>query len=119
MNDFLTRSSRLMLVLVAFSISSCHARTTGKITDSITMTRVLQTALPFGTELSTARTFMEHEGFHCTPQTNARWGDRSHLDYLYCERSDGSIVQRHWQVAIVYYGKYVFEVLVTTDLVGP
>jgi hypothetical protein len=119
MNAFLARISPIALTFVAFSVSSCETRTTSGFSDADTMTRALQSALPIGTNLPIARTFMEREGFRCTPQTDARWLDRTHLDYLYCERSDGSIVQRRWQVAIVHVGNGVSEILVTTGLVGP
>ena len=115
---------RIALALAAFSFPACRAnksdmRKTANISDAETMRRVLQEALPFGTELAAARTFMEGEGFRCEPKADARWLDRSHLDYLHCERSDGGVVQQRWQVAIVRIGNGVSEILVTTGLVGP
>jgi hypothetical protein len=62
---------------------------------------------------------METEGFQCRREANARFLDRDGLDYVYCDRYEGGIVKRRWQVAAVYREGKVVEVLASTGLVGP
>ncbi len=74
---------------------------------------------PVGTPVDDAQKFMEREGFSCSRSTNAAFLDRKGLDYIYCDRSEGGIVQRRWQVAVVHKDGKVVEVLASTGLVGP
>jgi hypothetical protein len=83
------------------------------------MQRIVRTAVPPGSDLQDAQRFMEKEGFHCSRQTNTSFGGRIGIDYLWCDRSDGGVVKRRWQVAIVHQNGKVSEILATTGLVGP
>jgi hypothetical protein len=76
--------------------------------------------VPVGTPVDDAQRFMEREGFKCSRSSNAAFLDRTGLDYVYCDRSEGSgAVQRRWQVAVVHRGGKVTEVLASTGLLGP
>jgi len=88
--------------------------------ESAVMVKVILDAAPVGSSVETARRFMEREGFHCTEKTNSSFSeDRTGIDYLYCGRSEGLIVQRKWMVAIVHRKGKVVEVLANTGLIGP
>ena len=76
--------------------------------------------VPIGNTVEDAQRFMEREGFTCSRNSNKPFLDRKRLDYIYCDRSDGSgFVQRRWQVAVVHRDGKVVEVLASTGLVGP
>src|SRR5262245_26147337 len=83
------------------------------------MIEVILGKTPVGTSLPDDERFMQSEGFKCSQPTNGEFLGRRSLDYLYCDRSDGEIVQRRWQVAIVHREGKVSEVLASTGLVGP
>lgn len=84
------------------------------------MTEAVLSKVPVGTPVDDAQRFMEREGFKCSRSTNAEFLDRKGLDYIYCDRSEGSgFVQRRWQVAVVHRDGKVVEVLASTGLVGP
>jgi hypothetical protein len=83
------------------------------------MTSVILSQVPINTALEDAQKFMELEKFSCSRSSDAEFGDRKGLDYLYCDRSEGWIVQRRWQVAVVHQDSKVTEVLASTGLVGP
>jgi hypothetical protein len=85
-------------------------------------TRMIEAVLgqvPVGTPVDDAQRFMEREGFKCSRTSNAAFGGRAGLDYIYCDRSEGGIVQRRWQVAVVHRDGKVVEVLASRGLVGP
>ncbi len=76
--------------------------------------------IPVGTSIDEAQRFMEREGFKCSRSVNEAFRDRKGLDYIHCDRSDGSrLVQRRWQIAIVHRDGKVVEALATAGLVGP
>jgi hypothetical protein len=76
--------------------------------------------VPIGTSVEEAQRFMELEGFACSRNTNESFLDRTGLDYIYCDRSEGrGWVSRRWQVAIVHRDRKVVEVLASTGLIGP
>jgi hypothetical protein len=86
------------------------------------MTTAIQAHLPPGTPIADAQRFMEREGFRCTPTANGEWGERKGLDYLHCDRTDGTgsmWVTRRWQIAVVHADGKVTEVLANTGLTGP
>ena len=83
------------------------------------MVETVQGQVPPGTPVDEALRFMEREGFKCSRTVNGSFGERNGLDYLYCDRSEGGIVQRRWQAAIVHRDGKVAEVLARTGLVGP
>jgi hypothetical protein len=74
---------------------------------------------PVGTPIDDAQRFMEREGFDCRRETNAEFLDRKGLDYIYCDRSEGGVVRRRWQVALVHRDGQITEVIASTGLVGP
>ena len=75
--------------------------------------------VPVGTPIDDAQRFMEREGFTCSRSTNEPFLDRTGLDYLYCDRSEGGVTFRRWQVAVVHRDGKVTEVRASTGLVGP
>ena len=84
------------------------------------MVEAVLSQIPVGTSVDDAQRFMEREGFTCSRSNNEAFLDRKGLDYVHCDRSDGSgFVQRRWQVAVVHKDGKVVEVLATTGLVGP
>ena len=114
------RSTLLALVLLAGL--GCSGPTRG-LKDPSKMKGVVLKAVPVGSRIEEARRFMEREGFRCSPQTKSSFADhdgtRKGIDYLYCDRSEGLIVSRRWQVAIVHSGDRVTDVLANTGLIGP
>ncbi|MBF2001107.1 MAG: hypothetical protein IGS38_10355 [Synechococcales cyanobacterium M58_A2018_015] len=82
------------------------------------MVEVVLSQAPVGTPVNDAQQFMEREGFSCSRSTNQPFGDRENLNYIYCDRSEGFLVLRRWQVAIVHQDGRVVEVLASTGLVG-
>ena len=110
---------QVLLASIVVSLSACSRGATTGYSDTPTMTRALRSLIPVGTQVSDARRFMQGEGFHCNLRQDAQWGNRTSLNYLYCDRSDGTIVLRRWQVTIVLDGTRAGEILVTTGLVGP
>ncbi len=85
-------------------------RTSG-VEDAAGMERSILLAIPIGTPVSDARRFMVAEGFECRDSTEP--------GYMYCDRHDGSVVQRRWQVSLVHRHGKLTEVRVDTGLVGP
>lgn len=82
------------------------------------MVEVILRHAPVGTPIDDAQQFMEQEGFRCSRSTNQPFGDRENLNYIYCDRSEGFLVLRRWQVAIVHHDDRVVEVLAGTGLIG-
>src|SRR5713101_3012007 len=109
-----------LTVLLAMGVgcASSHSVTRG-IQEPPRMIEVILDQIPVGTSLADAERFMQSEGFKCSQTTNGEFLGHRGLDYLYCDRSDGGIVQRRWQVAIVHGDGKVSEVLASTGLVGP
>jgi hypothetical protein len=62
---------------------------------------------------------MEQHGFTCAVVTNGSFGTIRSIDYVYCDRREGSVVKRRWQAALILANDRVSEVHVTTGLVGP
>src|SRR6185437_4880146 len=66
---------------------------TTAIQDLAAMQAAIGRALPPGTPVKQARSFMEQEGFKCSEQCAKPLGDSGQLqDYLYCDRYDGTFV---------------------------
>lgn len=89
------------------------------LTTSADMANQISAKVPTGTPVDDAQEFMEREGFTCTRTANGDWGERKGLDYLYCDRTEGGVVSRRWQIAIVHADGKVTEVLANTGLIGP
>ena len=83
------------------------------------MTRAVSAKVPVGASVEDAQRFMEREGFTCSATVNGNWGDCKGMDYLYCDRTEGGLVSRRWQVAVVHANGKVTEVLANTGLIGP
>ena len=80
---------------------------------------VLQVA-PLGTPTAEAQGAMVRNGFTCAEAVHAKWGDLSGIDYLHCDRYDGSQpVKQRWQVALIHRDGKIVDVKVTNGLVGP
>ncbi len=97
-------------------IGSSHTR---GIAEGPRMVQAVLGQVPVGTPIDDAQRFMEREGFTCSRSTNEHFLDRTKLDYIYCDRSEGGLVSRRWQVAVVHRDGKVTEVLASTDLAGP
>jgi hypothetical protein len=114
----------LMPVLTTALLAGCHSPgQPGTVTRSLTepdqMAAAVLAATPVGTPLALARSFMEREGFRCTEQANQALGDRTGLEWLYCDRSEGSgLVTRRWQVLVIHRGGKVVDVRASTGLIG-
>jgi hypothetical protein len=109
-----------LALLLASAFGCTNSRTvTNGIEEPSRMVEVILTKLPVGTPIEDAQVFMEREGFKCSSSTNAAFGDRTGLDYVTCDRLEGSEpVRRRWQVAVVHQSGKVVEVLASTGLIG-
>jgi hypothetical protein len=83
------------------------------------MVEAVLSRIPVGTPIEDAERFMEREGFACVRATQAEFLDRKGLNYIYCDRTEGGIVQRRWQVAVVHKDGEVTEIITSTGLIGP
>jgi hypothetical protein len=110
-----------LLLGAALSLLACNpARSpTSDLDQSDEMIEAVEARAGAGSPIADAREFMEQEGFECSEVTNGSFVGRDGIDYLYCDRRDGSPVARRWQVAIVHRGGLIVEVLATTGLIGP
>src|SRR5262245_40488979 len=114
-----------MRAVVAAAMLAAAAGCTGPrsetrgIEEPARMVEAILMHVPIGTPVDDAQRFMEGEGLKCSRTTNGRFGDRDGLDYVYCDRSEGGLVQRRWRMAIGYRDGKVTEVLADTGLVGP
>jgi hypothetical protein len=106
-------------VLIAVAGCTGTRSATRGIEEPPRMVEAILAQVPVGTAVDDAQRFMEREGFACSRKTNAGFLDRSGLDYIYCDRSEGTVVSRRWQVAVVHRDGKVVEVLASTGLVGP
>jgi hypothetical protein len=109
----------LMLLVVAAPGCAGARSATREIDKPERMVEAVISGVPIGTTVDEAQRFMEGEGFQCRREANTKFLDRGGLDYLYCNRYEGGIVKRRWQVAVVHRGGKVVEVLASTGLVGP
>jgi hypothetical protein len=89
--------------------------------------------MPIDSSIDRAKQLMEKNGFSCKFTQNSEFirmridknapGGTRHqvyedVDYLYCNASQGFLVQRRWQAAIFHAEKNVKSVAVSTWLVG-
>jgi hypothetical protein len=86
---------------------------------------LMQTAvvrgIGIGAPIEEARYKMQRSGFQCVPKKNAAWGNRTGIDYLYCERREtsGVPVKQLWRIALVEQDGAVTEVLVASSPIAP
>jgi hypothetical protein len=111
-------SAMIIVALVAGGYAGTRS-VTRDIEELPRMVEAVLGQIPVGTPIDDAQRFMEREGFACSRKTNAEFLDRMGLDYVDCDRSEGGIVRRRWQVAVVHRDGKVTEVIARTGLVGP
>lgn len=111
------------ILIIATSSAGCfHAQSvTYGIDDPQKMVAILSAEIPVGTSLVDAESYMQREGFHCSLHKNDRWGDRTGIDYIYCDRSKSASfpVTRRWQIAILHDDEAITEIIAKTGLIGP
>jgi hypothetical protein len=113
------RTTYLALILASVPGCASSLAVTSGIEESPRMVETILSQIPVGTPVDDAQRFMEREGFKCSRSIGESFGDHKGLDYIYCDRSEGLVVQRRWQVALVHRNGKVIEVLASTGLVGP
>ncbi|MBI3394617.1 MAG: hypothetical protein HY042_02165, partial [Spirochaetia bacterium] len=64
---------------------------------------------PPGTRIETVTQALENDGFTCAYQEGEFVGMKGRARYLYCDRSNGLLVSRRWQIAVVPEGALVKE----------
>src|SRR5919109_795992 len=73
-----------------------------------------------GTSREEATRFMEKAGYRVKVMTNEAFSEegvvRRGIDYLYCDCSEGFLIETRWQVALVYVRDSVSEVLLSKGL---
>lgn len=113
------RAGWLMLVVVTMPGCVGPPSATRGIEEPQRMVEAVVGKVPIGTSIKEAQRFMESEGFDCKLRTRAEFLDRSQIDYLDCNRDEGDLVKRRWQVALVHRDGKLVEVLSSTGLIGP
>ena len=106
----------LLIVFIALAGCSLAERLSSQPAEA---TAQIQRWVAVGTSATDARRIMEQHGFTCTLVTNSAFADLRGVDYLYCDRQEGSITKQRWQAALVLVEGKVSEVRVTTGFVGP
>jgi hypothetical protein len=115
---------RLPLVLLVYTAAcGCGPHWVG---DTLAAKKAaIQQLIPLGTSRDQARRTMERAGYTVTSMTNARFSEEGvvhkGIDFLYCDCSEQTylIIERRWQVGIVYTGDSVSDILVSRSLTGP
>ncbi len=78
--------------------------------------------IPEGSDLNTAKSIMEKNGFQCRIMKDASFSEDGklyeHIDFLYCDLEKGFFISRRWQVAIIFKNGLVVEIHVSTGLTG-
>ena len=106
----------LTILLIAAAGCSRAERLSKQPTEA---TAQVQRWVAVGSPAADARHIMEQHGFTCCLVTNGAFGTLRGVDYIYCDRREGSITQQRWQAALVLVEGRVSEVQVTTGVVGP
>ncbi len=89
------------------------------------MKAALQQLIPSGTPLDQARRTMEKAGYKVTDETSASFSEEGvvhrGINYLYCDCTERAhlIIERRWQIALIYTGDSVSDILVSMGLTGP
>lgn len=115
---------RRQIVVAAVLVVACYARNHGPIPEKIEnvpeMQRQVLAIVPLGTTVGDASARMQAAGFVCTLYKQQPFNVRGEkLDYLFCDRSEGLVVQRRWQIALVLHHARVSEIRASTGLIGP
>jgi len=111
------------VVLLALATGCPHKTATLALADDPkTATEQIQNLIPLGTTPTNAELIMQQQGFVCSIK-HGDFQDGSNVvkntDFIYCDKSEGSIVQRRYQVALVLTDNKVSDVKLSTGLVGP
>ena len=109
---------RFLLLMLFVGLASCSSSERLS-THPAEATTQVQRWVAVGTSATDARRIMEQHGFTCSLIANGTFGTLRGVDYLYCNRHDGSIIQQRWQVALLLVEGKVSVVHVTTGSVGP
>jgi len=109
-----------LLLAILFLIASAGCSRPERLSDQAAEAMAqVQRWVGLGTPATEARQIMEQRGFACSMVTNGAFGTHRGVDYIFCDRREGTIVKRRWQAALVLVEGRVSEVQVTTGLVGP
>lgn len=120
---------RKYYIVIIFFLLYCEEKTSyiklNKYSDA-TKLNILK-VIPKGSEIDFAKKIMIYNGFDCSYKYNDSFmetdGPRrklhENIDYLYCDLTKGFIVGRRWQVGFIYKDKKVYDVFVSSGLIGP
>jgi hypothetical protein len=111
------------IVLLTLATGCPHKTATLALADNPkTATEQIQNLIPLGMTATNAKLIMQQQGFMCSIK-HGDFQDGSNVvknaDYIDCDKSEGSIVQRRYQVALVLTDSKVSAVKLSTGLVGP
>jgi hypothetical protein len=111
------------IVLLALATGCPHKPVTLTLADDPkTATEQIQNLIPLGMTATNAELMMQQQGFVCSIK-HGDFQDGSNVvknaDFIYCDKSEGSIVQRRYQVALVLTDSKVSAVKLSSGLVGP
>jgi len=109
---------RFLLLIFFIALAGC-SRADRLSAQPAEATAQIQRWVAVGSSSANARRIMEQHGFTCSLVTNGAFGTLRGVDYVYCDRREGSITQQRWQAALVLVEGKVSAVHVTTGLVGP
>jgi hypothetical protein len=110
------------VVLLALATGCPHKSATLALADDPkTATEQIQNLIPLGMTDTNAELIMQQQGFACSIK-HGDFKDGSNMvknaDHIYCDKSEGSIIQRRYQVALVLTDSKVSTVKLSSDLVG-
>ena len=109
-----------ILLCVLFATGCKDNDSTAEIGSPKEMGEKLNASLPKGTPLQTAKEYMMKQGFSCEPKQDAKWKNKTHVNYLHCMREDGTPpIKRLWEAAIIHDGNNVIVVDLRSALVYP
>ena len=112
------RAMRFLPLVLLVTLAGC-SRAERLSSQPAEATAQVQRWIAVGTSATDARRAMEQRGFTCSLVTNGTFGTLRGVDYVYCDRREGSVTQQRWQAALVLVESNVSAVHVTTGLVGP
>ena len=95
--------------------------------DTAAVEREILRVVPLQSDVTQAKATMEQNGFACTQMkdeefatfVNGRQITHLKAKFLYCDREQGWIIQKRWQIAIVHRDNRVVEVHASYGLTGP
>lgn len=83
--------------------------------------QLIMKSIPIGSSLDYASKIMNENGFECNYIENGEFLNRSHINYLYCDRYEtiNLLITRRRQIAIILSNYKVSEIMIATGLLGP